>query len=56
MFFSPMRIRACRPTADLTSTCQQTELKDHQCSLGVTCSQHVEFPNRFLLSRPELAL
>ena len=30
--------------ADLTSTIPQREVKDHFVSLGVTCGQHIEFP------------
>ena len=31
-------------TAGVTTTCAQTEAKDHLVSLEVTCGQHVEPP------------
>ena len=53
---SPLRTRACKPTASLTSICRQTEVNDHQGGLGVTCDQVVESISRSRLSRPELSL
>ena len=38
---SPLRTRACQPTAGLTSTFSQIEVNDHSASIGMTC-QHVE--------------
>ena len=33
--YSPIEARVCQPTASLTFTCLQTEIKDHSASLGV---------------------
>ena len=53
---SPMRTRTCQPTADLTSTCPQTEMNNHPGSLEVASCQQVMSPSCWWLSRPELLL
>ena len=53
---SPLRAKAFQPTACLTSICPQTTVKSHPANLGVMYSQHVEFPSRCWLSRPESSL
>ena len=51
-----MKVRAYKPTAEFTSACPQTAMNDDPASLGVTYSQHVEFPSRCWLSGPGLLL
>ena len=37
----PLRDKAYQPTADITSTCTQTEMNDTPASLGLMCAQKV---------------
>ena len=40
--YSPLRVLPTKRLLGLTSTCPQTEVKDHPVSLQVTYGQHVE--------------
>ena len=48
MMLQPFEYQGFQPIAGLTSSCLQTEVKDHPASLGVTCSQQIEFPQSLL--------
>ena len=41
---SPLRAKACQPSAGLTSTCPQTGVNDHLASLGTTCGHKSSLP------------
>ena len=47
-------LRACQPTAGLTSTCLHTEVNDNPASLVVICGQHFESCSPCWLSRSDL--
>ena len=49
---SPLRSRAGKPTADLTSTFRRQWRMDHPDSLRVMCEQHVTSYSLFWLCRP----
>ena len=49
VLYNPLTTRACQPTAGRTSTCLQTEMKDHLTSLQVTYHHHVKSPQPFLV-------
>ena len=52
----PLRSWAYWPTAGISSTYLQKEVKDHSASLGANSGQHVEFSSRCWVSRLELPL
>jgi hypothetical protein len=39
---SPLRASSCQRTPGPTSSCPQTEVKDHPVSLGMMCVQRIE--------------
>ena len=55
-FYSLFRVKAYQPTACLTSSFPQTEMKDHPISLGTTSGKHIDCPCRYWLSLPESML